>query len=81
MAWREIARAKNSINCNLLILDEVFDSSLDSIGMEELMKLVNIISSKSNVYIISHKSDQLVDKFQNTVSFEKKHNFSKMIQI
>lgn len=81
LAWREIARAKNSINCNLLILDEVFDSSLDSIGMEELMKLVNIISSKSNVYIISHKSDQLVDKFQNTVSFEKKHNFSKMIQI
>jgi DNA repair exonuclease SbcCD ATPase subunit len=81
LAWREIARAKNSINCNLLILDEVFDSSLDSIGMEELMKLINIISSKSNVYIISHKSDQLVDKFQNTVSFEKKHNFSKMIQI
>ena len=81
LAWREIARAKNSINCNLLILDEVFDSSLDGIGMDELMKLINNISNKSNVYIISHKSDQLIDKFQNTVSFEKKHNFSKMIQI
>ncbi len=81
LAWREIARAKNSINCNLLILDEVFDSSLDAIGMEELMKLINNVSNGSNIYIISHKSDQLVDKFQHLVTFEKNHNFSKMIQI
>lgn len=81
LAWREVARAKNSINCNLLILDEVFDSSLDGIGMEELMKLINIVSNGSNVYIISHKSDQLIDKFQHLVTFEKKHNFSKMIQV
>ena len=81
LAWREIARAKNSINCNLLILDEVFDSSLDAIGMEELMKLINSVSNGSNIYIISHKSDQLVDKFQHLVTFEKSHNFSKMIQI
>jgi len=79
LAWREIARAKNSVNCNLLILDEVFDSSLDSLGMEELMKLLNAVSDKSNIYVISHKSDQLVDKFQTTISFEKKNNFSRML--
>lgn len=81
LAWREIAKAKNSINCNLLILDEVFDSSLDASGMEELMKLINAVSHKSNIFIISHKSDQLADKFQNLVLFEKKNNFSKMITV
>jgi len=79
LAWREIARLKNSVNCNLLILDEVFDSSLDSVGMDELMKLLRIVSDKANVYVISHKSDQLVDKFSSVVSFEKKNNFSKII--
>jgi DNA repair exonuclease SbcCD ATPase subunit len=79
LAWREIARAKNSVNCNLLILDEVFDSSLDSLGMDELMKLLNTVSDKSNIFVISHKSDQLIDKFQNLVSFEKKNNFSKIL--
>jgi len=79
LAWREIARLKNSVSCNLLILDEVFDSSLDSVGMDELMKLLKIISDKANVYVISHKADQLVDKFSTIVSFEKKNNFSKMI--
>jgi len=79
LAWREIARAKNSVNCNLLILDEVFDSSLDSLGMDELMKLLNTVSDKSNIFVISHKSDQLIDKFQNLIAFEKKNNFSKII--
>lgn len=79
LAWREIARLKNSVNCNLLILDEVFDSSLDSVGMDELMKLLKVISDKANVYVISHKADQLVDKFSNIVTFEKKNNFSKII--
>lgn len=79
LAWREIARTKNSVNCNLLILDEVFDSSLDSLGMDELMKLLNTVSDKSNIFVISHKSDQLVDKFQNLIGFEKKNNFSKII--
>jgi len=79
LAWREVARAKNSVNCNLLIMDEVFDSSLDSMGMEELMKLVNTLDNSANIYIISHKADQLIDKFQHVVSFEKKQNFSKMI--
>jgi DNA repair exonuclease SbcCD ATPase subunit len=79
LAWREIARTKNSVNCNLLILDEVFDSSLDSLGMDELMKLLNAVSDKSNIFVISHKSDQLVDKFQHLIGFEKKNNFSKII--
>lgn len=79
LAWREIARAKNSVNCNLLILDEVFDSSLDSVGMEELMKLLNSLGDKSNIFVISHKSDHLVDKFHNNIVFEKKNNFSRII--
>lgn len=79
LAWREIARMKNSVSCNLLILDEVFDSSLDGVGMDELMKLLKIVSDKANVYVISHKADQLVDKFSNIISFEKKNNFSRMI--
>jgi DNA repair exonuclease SbcCD ATPase subunit len=79
LAWREIAKAKNSVNCNLLILDEVFDSSLDVVGTEELIKLIKTVSQNANTYIISHKADQLMDKFQHVVSFEKKQNFSKMI--
>ena len=79
LAWREIARLKNSVSCNLLILDEVFDSSLDSVGMDELMKLLKVVSDTTNVYVISHKSDQLVDKFSTIVSFDKKNNFSRMI--
>jgi len=78
LAWREIARTKNSVNCNILILDEVFDSSLDALGMDELMKLLNAVSDKSNIFVISHKSDQLVDKFQHVIGFEKKNNFSKL---
>lgn len=79
LAWREIARVKNSVNCNLLILDEVFDSSLDSLGIDELMKLINAVSDKSNIFIISHKSDQLVDKFGSIITFEKKNNFSRIL--
>jgi len=79
LAWREIARLKNSVNCNLLILDEVFDSSLDSVGMDELMKLLRVVSDKANVYVISHKADQLIDKFSTVITFEKKNNFSRMI--
>lgn len=67
------------MNCNLLILDEVFDSSLDSVGMDELMKLLTSVGDKSNIFVISHKSDQLVDKFQNLITFEKKNNFSRML--
>jgi DNA repair exonuclease SbcCD ATPase subunit len=80
LAWREVARMKNSLHCNLLILDEVFDSSLDSIGTDELMKLLNGLKKGCNVFVISHKTDQLHDKFKNTVTLEKKNNFSKLVQ-
>jgi DNA repair exonuclease SbcCD ATPase subunit len=78
LAWREIAKLKNSVNCNLLILDEVFDSSLDSFGTDEVMKLLNTLGVNSNVFVISHKADQIADKFSNVIHFEKKNNFSKM---
>ena len=62
LAWREIARLKNSANTNLLILDEVFDSSLDAGGTEEFLKLLDILSERCNIFVISHKADQLADK-------------------
>ena len=78
LAWREIARLKNSVNCNLLILDEVFDSSLDSVGTEEFLKLLTSFGSRANIFVISHKSDTMTDKFQNHIIFEKKNNFSRI---
>ncbi len=78
LAWREVARLKNSVNCNLLILDEVFDSSLDGGGTEEFMKLITTMGSRSNIFVISHKSDQLIDKFSGQIRFLKKNNFSRM---
>ena len=78
LAWREIARMKNSVNCNLLILDEVFDSSLDGVGTEEFLKLLTTFGSRANIFVISHKSDTMTDKFQNHIVFEKKNNFSRI---
>ena len=78
MTWREIARLKNSANTNLLILDEVFDSSLDMFGTEEFLKLIHTICGTTNVFVISHKSDQLIDKFTEYITFEKKNDFSHM---
>ena len=79
MAWREVARLKNSVSCNLLLLDEVFDSSLDASGMEEAMKIIEEMDSRTNIFVISHKSEQLVDKFKNHLHFEKKGDFSTMV--
>jgi DNA repair exonuclease SbcCD ATPase subunit len=76
--WRQIAKLKNSTNTNLLILDEVFDSSLDLTGTEEFMKLIHEIGADTNVFIISHKGDQLFDKFRSVIKFEKKNNFSRI---
>ena len=78
LAWREIARLKNSVNCNLLLLDEVFDSSLDSVGTEEFLKLLTSFGDRANIFVISHKSDSMTDKFQNHIVFEKKNNFSRI---
>tara|TARA_B110000211_G_scaffold57382_1_gene64160 strand:- start:4423 stop:6141 length:1719 start_codon:yes stop_codon:yes gene_type:complete len=74
--WREIAKMKNSVNTNLLILDEVFDSSLDATGTDEFLKLLNALGG-NNVFVISHKGDILFDKFDDVIRFEKIKNFSR----
>ena len=76
--WRAIAKMKNSTNTNLLVLDEIFDSSLDSAGTDEFLKILNTLEGE-NVFVISHKQDVLVDKFKHTLKFEKNKNFSKMV--
>ena len=76
--WRAIAKMKNSTNTNLLVLDEIFDSSLDSAGTDEFIKILNTLEGE-NVFVISHKQDVLVDKFKHTLKFEKNKNFSKMV--
>ena len=76
--WRQIAKLKNSTNTNLLILDEVFDSSLDGVGTEEFLKLIHEMGTDTNIFVISHKGDQLFDKFRSIIKFEKKNNFSQV---
>ena len=76
--WRQIAKLKNSTNTNLLILDEVFDSSLDGVGTDEFLKLIHEMGSDTNIFVISHKGDQLFDKFRSIIKFEKYNNFSRI---
>ena len=76
--WREVARVKNSVNTNLLIMDEVFDSSLDGFGVDEFMKIIRFIIKDANIFVISHKSD-LHDKFDNLMKFDKVRGFSRRI--
>ena len=75
--WREVARMKNSVNTNLLIMDEVFDSSLDGFGTDEFMKIIRFVIKDANIFVISHKAD-LHDKFENVIRFEKVKGFSHM---
>ena len=76
--WRAIAKMKNSTNTNLLILDEIFDSSLDTDGTDAFLKILGTFD-KENVFVISHKQDMLFDKFRHTIKFEKSRNFSKVV--
>lgn len=76
--WRAVAKLKNSTNTNLLILDEVFDASLDTTGCDEFLKLLQDIGGDTNVFIISHKGDILIDKFRSQIRFEKVKNFSRI---
>lgn len=76
--WRAIAKLKNSTNTNLLILDEVFDASLDTAGCDEFLKLLQEIGADTNVFVISHKGDILIDKFRSQIRFEKVKNFSRI---
>lgn len=78
--WRAIARMKNSVNTNLLILDEVFDSSLDVAGTDDFLKLLNTLTERTNAFIISHKGEALYDKFNNVLRFEKYKNFSRLAE-
>jgi DNA repair exonuclease SbcCD ATPase subunit len=75
--WRAIAKMKNSANTNLMVLDEIFDSSLDGQGTDDFFKIVNKMG-KENIFIISHKGDILFDKFTNIIKFEKEHNFTRL---
>jgi DNA repair exonuclease SbcCD ATPase subunit len=74
-AWREVARMKNSVNCNILLFDEVFDSSLDGFGADEFLKIIRYVIKDTNIFVISHKSG-LEDKFNNVIKFDKKSGFS-----
>ena len=76
--WRQIAKMKNSTNTNLLILDEVFDSSLDAVGTDEFMKLIRTMDKDTNIFVISHKGDMLFEKFLSVIKFRKVNNFSQV---
>ena len=77
--WREIAKIKNSANTNLLILDEIFDSSLDGFGTEYFSKIIKYVISGANVFVISHKTEDLIDNFDQVIKFDKVKGFSKKI--
>ena len=77
--WRAVAKLKNSVNTNLLVLDEVFDSSLDASGTDEFLKILYDLTGDVNTFIISHKGEILFDKFNKTIKFEKYKNFSRIV--
>ena len=79
LTWRHIASMRNSVNVNLLILDEVFDSSLDEGGTDEFLKILNTLGNDTNTFIISHKGDSMNEKFNNIIEFEKAQNFSRVV--
>ena len=76
--WREVARVKNSVNTNLLIMDEIFDSSLDGFGTDEFLKIIRFVIKDANVFVISHKTE-LHDKFNSVIKFDKIKGFSRII--
>jgi len=77
-AWREVARVKNSVNTNLLIMDEVFDSALDGAGTDDFLKIIRYVIKGANVFVISHKND-LHDKFESVTEFGKVKGFSRIV--
>ena len=76
--WREVARMKNSVNTNLLIMDEVFDSSLDGLGTDEFLKIIKYVITDANIFVISHKTG-MEDRFDSVLKFEKIKGFSRII--
>ena len=77
--WRTIAKMKNSVNTNILILDEILDGSLDANGTDEFLKIIQSLTDDTNTFIISHKSDTISDKFEKIYSFQKIKNFSRLV--
>ena len=77
--WREVARVKNSVNTNLLIMDEVFDSSLDGFGTEEFLKIIRYTIQDANIFVISHKTG-MDERFEDVIKFEKVKGFSGMVK-
>ena len=80
IAWRTIAKIKNSVNCNILFFDEIFDSSLDAEGLDGFVRIMYDLQKDANIFVISHKADQLIDKFDRVCKFEKKKNHSIMME-
>ena len=78
--WRQIAKMKNSVNTNLLLLDEIFDSSLDVAGTDYFLSVMDKLGENNNIFVISHKGDVLLDKFKNNIRFEKSNDFSKIVE-
>ena len=76
--WRDIAKMKNSSSTNILILDEIFDSSLDSNGTDEFVKIIRYVIKDAYIFMISHKVDELTDRLDNMITFEKMNGFSKV---
>ena len=77
--WREVARVKNSVNTNLLIMDEVFDSSLDGFGTDEFLKIINIFVIRDEIYLSFHNKSDLHDKFDSVIKFDKLRGFSSIV--
>ena len=78
--WRQVAKMKNSVNTNLLLLDEIFDSSLDVAGTDYFLSVMDKLGENSNIFVISHKGDVLLDKFKNNIRFEKANDFSRIVE-
>jgi len=76
--WREIAKIKNSASTNLLLMDEIFERSMDATGLDDLLKVIHSLSKDINIFILSPQGDLLVDKFSNTIKFTEEHGFSVM---
>lgn len=80
-AWRTVAKLRNSASTNLLILDEIFDGSMDAVGSDDFLNILYSVAGETNVFVISHKTDQMKDKFDRIIEFEKRNNFSRIANI
>jgi energy-coupling factor transporter ATP-binding protein EcfA2 len=79
LAWRSVAKLRNSVSTNLLILDETLDGALDGVGIENLIETLHGLNADDNIFVISHRGDQFAEKFDNSITFDKIKNFSEII--